>query len=49
MEGDSGGKNRGITSSRRRAPYDWFAMGKQYVLHGFIDDTTGNITARYLA
>jgi hypothetical protein len=27
--------------------YDWFGAGKWSVLHGFIDDATGNITALY--
>jgi hypothetical protein len=30
-------------------PYDWFATGKQYALHGFIDDATGKITGLHMA
>ncbi|MDR3138877.1 MAG: helix-turn-helix domain-containing protein [Treponema sp.] len=28
--------------------YDWFGTGMRSVLHGFIDDATGNISALYL-
>lgn len=29
-------------------PHDWFGIGKQYSLHGFIDDATGAITGLYM-
>ena len=29
-------------------PFDWFGTGKQYSIHGFIDDATGKITGLYM-
>ena len=29
-------------------PFDWFGDGKNYSLHGFIDDATGKITGLYM-
>ena len=29
-------------------PYDWFSVGKNYSLHGYIDDATGKILGLYM-
>lgn len=29
-------------------PFDWFAIGKRYSLHGYIDDATGKILGLYM-
>jgi transposase len=30
-------------------PHDWFGIGKNYSLHGFIDDATGAVTGLYMS
>jgi transposase len=53
----STGERRTIRERRARfgelvqtdaTPFDWFALGVQYALHGFQDDATGDIVGLYL-
>ena len=40
--------NEGLLVQTDGTPFDWFGCGKQYSLHGYIDDATGKILGLYM-
>lgn len=41
-------ESEGMMLQADGTPFDWFNIGEQYSLHGFIDDATGKITGLYM-
>lgn len=41
-------ESEGLLVQTDGTPYDWFGIGKNYSLHGYVDDATGKILGLYM-